>query len=367
MQIFVQAFTGGFDASNPSTNVVERVAAVAERAGPAGVVIGWNTATDYLPIVERLHDVGRQVYLWLPVFSEYGPAASSALDYLGQPHQGAVSGADDDFSFACPSQKANIGLVVQYYQRWFVRYGFDGVMLDKIRFSSFGNGFRAGLGCFCPSCQEYYRNAGVPIDRLAARLQDELNKSWLMPEARVGLGYRFADPLVDGFYCARAKLITQAVTTIVGQFRQLNLRVGLDVFAPPFAYLVGQDLPALADLADFIKPMTYRVTDSPAGIPYEAAQFKAELTANRCPIGSQLEELWATDDLAGRACYDSQLKLLAGLDCAVLPGVEVNHLPICATSPAYVESSLSAIDRAGLAGAVLSWNVLAEVVYPELD
>jgi len=363
MQVFVQAFTGGFAKPDQPPDIVNRLLGVVERSQATGVAIGWNPAVDYRPLVERCHDRGVQVYLWLPVFSEYGAAARPALDYRGQPHAAAQSGADDDFSFACPSQTTNRQLVGQYYDRYFAASGFDGVMLDKIRFSSFGNGFRAGLGCFCPACAQAYADAGVDVTRLIARL-DQPDKAWLTPQRRRDWGYAYADPMIDQFYRARADLIGRAVAAVAAPFRRRGLGVGLDVFAPPLAYLVGQDLASLAGQADFLKPMIYRVTDSPAGIPYETAKLKTELTAAGCPIGQRLEDLWATDDLAGQRPYEDQLAGLAGLDCAVLPGVEVNRLPICATSADYVTASLAAIERVGLAGAVLSWNVLAAVVYP---
>lgn len=366
MRLFVQASSGGFAAPAWPATAVDRVAAVAERAGAEAIIAGWGLATDYTALIDRVRRDGRRVYLWLPVFSEYGPSAHPARDQSGRAHRGAVSDAGDDFRFACPSQTANIDLVLSQFDRHFAAQGFDGVMLDKIRFSSFGNGFAAGLGCLCRRCRRYYAERGVDIPGLIARLE-EADKPWLTPAARHGFRYDFADRLIDDFYRARARLITEAVATIVGYLRTKHLSVGLDVFAPALADLVGQDLAELAGLADFIKPMTYRVTDAPAGIPYELAQLKTELAANGCPIGSRLEELWAVEDLAGPAGYAAQLDLLAGLDCPVLPGVEVNRLPFCATSPAYVEASLAAIEQAGLAGAVLSWNVLAEVVYPAFN
>ena len=43
----------------------------------------------------------------------------------------------------------------------------------------------------------------------------------------------------------------------------------MDTFAPYLAYFAGQDMKLLASMADFIKPMMYRITNAPAGMPFE--------------------------------------------------------------------------------------------------
>lgn len=46
-------------------------------------------------------------------------------------------------------------------------------------------------------------------------------------------------------------------------------KIGFDLFSPGLAPLVGQDYTALARLADWIKPMCYRVAVGPAGLRLE--------------------------------------------------------------------------------------------------
>ena len=292
-------------------------------------------------------------------------------------------GADDDFTFACPSDAANIRLAARKYDAHFSGCGFDGVFLDKIRFSSFGNGFLSGMGCFCQRCRDFYVGEGVDVGAFLAMMGQE-DKSFLVPCARRGMRYSYSDPVVDSLCRARAKLIARSVGEAASAFRRRGLTVGLDVFAPALAYFVGQDIEALAGIADFIKPMAYRVTDSPAGIPYETRRMREELGSNGCQkIEGAIEALWDTDDLAGDDCFVEQLKELAGVKglagaqglagvakelagapCEFYSGLEVNKVDVCAADAAYVERSLGAIEASGIAGCVLSWNVLADIVYP---
>jgi len=47
------------------------------------------------------------------------------------------------------------------------------------------------------------------------------------------------------------------------------MEVGLDCFSPTLTHSVGQDLKALNQIGDWIKPMTYLHTFAPAGLPFE--------------------------------------------------------------------------------------------------
>ena len=363
MKTIIQAFTGGFYVPTKDSDIADKLMLILSKSGADALIIGWNTDTPYDQIISKLHELNKKVYLWIPVFSEYGNDAVTALDYLGNKHVNAISCAEDDFTFSCPSEPGNIKLAVRYYDRYFSSSRFDGVFLDKIRFSSFGNGFQSGMGCFCRKCCDFYIKEGIDIASFK-KLMTNGKKDFLIPDALNGMCYSFEHELIDALFRARAKRITSSVKKVVGLFRQRVAEVGLDVFAPPFAYLFGQDIATMADYADFIKPMIYRVTDAPAGIPYELEQMKAELFKNGCDIGDKLEMLWNTADLTSEDCFQEQLKLLKEISCDVYSGVEVNKVDICATNTTYVERTIEAINKAEIAGCVLSWNVLAQTVYP---
>ena len=363
MKTIIQAFTGGFGVPSNCSDIAENLVLFTVKSAADAVIIGWNTDVKYDKIISKLHGLNKKVYLWIPVFAEYGNDAITALDYLGNRHENAVSGAVDDFTFACPSETGNIELAVRYYDGFFSGSGFDGVFLDKIRFSSFGNGFMSGMGCFCRSCCDFYNNEGVDTEVFKNLMKND-TKDFLIPCARNDMRYIFENVLIDDLFRARAKLITASVSKIIDMFRKKSLEIGLDVFAPTFAYLFGQDIAALANIADFIKPMIYRVTNAPAGIPYESVHMKAEMLKNGCDIRDKLELLWNTVDLASEECFKNQLMLLKKIPCDVYSGVEVNRSDICSTSAAYVTKSIELIKEAEIAGCVLSWNVLEDAVYP---
>ena len=123
----------------------------------------------------------------------------------------------------------------------------------------------------------------------------------------------------------------------------------MDLFAPFMAPFVGQDYEILAQHADFIKPMLYRMTDAPAGMGFEY-----ELLRQAVPGASGYP-----DFRMDVAFLDSQLQAMEPYPCAKYPGIEINYREgVAETSPEYVKESLEAVLRHGFAGAVLSWNIM---------
>ena len=63
------------------------------------------------------------------------------------------------------------------------------------------------------------------------------------------------------------------VSELAGEVRAAGKTVGLDLFTPAIAPLVGQDYGLLAPLSDWVKPMSYCHAKGPAGLPLELAGF----------------------------------------------------------------------------------------------
>lgn len=364
MKYLVQAFTGGFrDRRVTAERLLERICYADDLLDTEGVVLGWGFDRSlYQPALEELHRRGKRGYLWLPVFSEVSSVAKSvaAVDYNGNPHAAAEVIPGEDFTFVCPSHPVNIENVKKIYREGFAGLEFDGVFLDKIRFSSFGNGFSPAMGCFCDRCCQRYRKAGIEVSELKERMARK-DKSFLLPYKIENGRYFFADILINKFYKERAKMITDAVKELADFFHGLGLQVGLDVYAPLFSYFVGQDIEELSRSADFIKPMIYRVTDAPAGIPYEAGCMERELRRNGCESAGVLEKLWNTEDLCSSESLRHQLRVLSGVHCPVYTGFEINAKPgICHTNPNYIQQTVEVLKAEGAEQAVLSWDILSD-------
>lgn len=353
MTKIAQIFTGIFSKSEDMTDLRVKIQQIFDKLNCEAVIAGWNTSPEpYRVIIEEAKIRGKDVYLWLPVFSEEEEAfpALPALDQKGHPHVPMGSQGSESFAFFCPSALGNRTRIINIFEKYFSHLGFDGVFLDKIRTASFANGFYAALGCCCPLCQSHYRSAAnVDMTDIAHRKRNNF-----LPSKIQGPTYEFSDPEVNRFFMAKAENISGAVKDLSRIFQSHNLKVGLDVYAPAYAYFVGQDIRKLSIHSDFIKPMMYRITEAPAGIPFEQRYLEQELEDTQHRVSAY----WGSpESFQG---LKNQIESLAGCNCPIYPGFEANYVdPICLNTGAYLTQNLRDFKELRAKGLVFSWNMLS--------
>ena len=388
MEYTYQFYTGGygeiaaesFDTSSINDTIRDTIREIFGITGPGDVIIGWNSRSDslYRDAIELVHSEGKRVWLWLPVFSELPAveAADPAISYLGRPQQGVQIFEGEDFRFACPSSAHNRGIAFKLYEKHFSHLPFDGVFLDKIRHASFAGGLENGFGCFCGECKAAYARHGVDAVAIAAMIKEIFDggsgggdfdsvigggaNAAFIPASMDNGVYHYENMAIDKFYQAKTKIITEAVANLSGRFRAIGMDVALDVFAPLLSYFVGQDIRALANHASFIKPMVYRITKAPAGLPFELSWLNQCICPGSHTAASLLERIWDCVDLCSEKCMEAQIGALSLSLDKLRPGFEINIVPgICESSPAYVASTKGLLERLGHTNAVLCWNMLA--------
>lgn len=329
----LQICTGGWNNQNYTTEqILDRLETVTEMLPVEKVIIGWNLeAEPYRLIGEYLHSRGIEMILWLPVFSEIGhiEEAEQSVDLWGVMTEPYNLQEGEDFTFYCPSSEKNIAAVKNIYGKHFAGCGFDGVFLDKIRTASYVAGQSGVLSCGCDECMAIYAENGVKIEEL---------------KAAASSGIVVGDSNMDAFLKAKAEIVSKSVGDLADWFHSKGLSVGLDLFAPALAEIVGQDYASLSGKADFIKPMMYRRTDAPAGIGFEMRAFDPSFSNDVLTKEYLLDELRKASELS---------------KCPIYPGIEINYREdIAKTSPEYVVESLQAVREAGLPGAVLAWDIM---------
>jgi len=357
----LQIFTGNFGYPGPDLDDVrDAVKRATELFSTEDVILGWSiNCSVYAEILHMLKELGKRVWLWLPMFSELPDSLKHQLSLTidGQIQKGVEVIKGEEFQFVCPSNNANIQNPVKIYREHFSHLPFDGVFLDKIRHNSFCAGLESGLGCYCPSCKNRFESEGIDIDAFISGVNQD--SGILLPSSYEHGRYSFSNFLVDSVYKCKSKMITEAVHSVSSEFRSMGLSVSLDVFAPLLAYFVGQDIYALSEGQSFVKPMMYRITNAPAGIPFELQSMQKAFLARGCDPLPVLRELWGTDDLLGEDCTMKQIDSVMHTGCAIYPGFEINNMPgICDNSSAYVWQSRELYDKLSMTGIVLSWNLL---------
>jgi hypothetical protein len=323
-------------------------------------------------IVDRCRAHGRSVALWTMVLADTGRAVCQpSLDAQGRPGHGRLGAwprlgdGDEAFLFSCPTAAAEEAGIQERIAAALAVSGADAVFLDRIRHPAPSNGLESLGACGCPRCREAFRReTGEPWPDLTALALA------LAPGGADGAARFLAQ--AGTALAFRASRITRVVEAYARAARQAGARVGLDLFAPSLAALVGQDYARLGDAADFIKAMLYCKAEAPAGIPLELACLVDGLVAGGVPVpaaraftaallGLADEELLAALDhrLPARHAareYERGLQALPRR-AALFAGIELVDHPAYATriGAAEREAYLDALRGAPLA---LCWNVL---------
>jgi len=383
IEIIIQILCGGYKGEAVSFEEVERkLSSVLPRLPVRKVIMGWNPDRKlYEKTAAYLAKRNIELYLWLSVFSETCVMRDLAalVDINGRRIERKEEHEGEDFSFSCPGDRHNIEKILDIYENEFASIPFSGVFLDKIRYPSFANGYGPGQGysgvfsCFCPSCLATYEKENFDIARLKSALArlafgpaSGPSKSYPAPlsirEYRGNGEYLFEEEALASFFSQKSRVISESLKSICQYFRDKGLGIGLDVFAPFLSPFVGQDLRILSGLCDFIKPMMYRVTQAPAGMPFETGALLRETNCSRSqssefyrllginPAKYPFDLDFASRDLAGMAASSS---------CPVYAGMEINRVPTLAeTSPGYVAETIRAYSKTGVKGFALSWSIL---------
>ncbi len=337
---------------------------------------------------------GIQPYLWFPLLADPPgrkvlPGELVQLFDGGRGHgkSGAwegLRGGQEDFLFACPNNPEYLEEALRVFQGLVERMQPAGVMLDRIRFPSPANGFEALFSCFCPRCRARFEaETGRPLSLMRDYARLFFGAIVTLHVAGLSSKWRSADAVwssagLGELAAFRARSICSAAGRLAEKARALGLKVGLDLFSPSLAGLVGQDYKALAGICDWMKPMTYCRAVGPAGLPLEISCLRRALRV-LCP-GRKEEgpsgilsallgwELPPTEqELLDRGLpvniIASELESLRGLglppEVGIHAGIEAVRNPefrIDVTAE-ILEASLAQA-RGRCQGIVASWNVL---------
>ncbi len=332
--------------------------------------------------------------LWFPLLSDAPgvPQPPECLvmscdDARGHGRSGAwegLSGGEERFLFSCPNDARYLDSLFTSFERLLGQSDADGVMLDRIRFPGPSNGFESLLGCFCPACAARFESeTGGSL----AALKEKAGALLRMLHDRGPVSFLAAWKETGSFWAAsgleelaghRARSILAVVQRFSSVAKARGLSVGLDLYSPSLAPLVGQDYAGLSGLCDWMKPMLYCRAVGPAGLPLEIACLWKAFRALHAPtdpnlIRAGLREVlgWklpATEaellahGLPARV-ISSELAVMGGLrmkqGVRVYAGIEAVRLPffgIDITADG-LRTSLAEV-RPPAVGVIASWNLL---------
>ena len=327
-----------------------------------------------------------EVYLWYNLLSDY-PGQSSKdtiVNYHGRRCKkwlgwdtDAREVVNENFLFSCPNNPFAVQKTLKILSDLLKKYPFDGVFLDKFRFPSPASGLDQTFSCFCPHCHAKAAAQGLDLNVVQKALsvwhKDELASpvnltNWLRAATeRKDPVKRFLQFRIDSIF----DLVKQ-VREITNSF---GVKLGLDLFTPAFAELVGESYTKLAPYTDWVKPMVYQYAMGPAGIRLETKALIEGLqnefsldentiftwTAANLPwftrdAYAQLRDSsvplsWIKQEIREATRLMSLLPVYMGLEAVSFPGV-IDIRP---------EMAAELFDTAyenGANGVVLSWDLM---------
>jgi len=351
--------------------VGRKLQAALERLPIDCILLGW----DLPPVLENVcQDVSARadvkLYRWQPLLTGDGTIYPErkwrSQNIKGMPHTG-FHGLPE-FTFVCPNNPIARQAILSHIANLAQSGRYDGIFLDRMRYPSPAADPVNLLTCFCNHCNETAQKIGLDLIDVRQSLL-EIDESNLL---RVLCGEQI-QPL-STFLDFRQHTITQFINDVVDSIRSAGLEIGLDCFSPSLTRLVGQDLSALAHLADWIKVMVYGHAFGPATLPFEfndlaiwlieeqgideTAALSILTTITTLPLPTDLLSLRVTglhnvalaaEYIRGKQIADST-KVLAGIELVEIPGVSE-------LKDAQIEEDLHAIEAVSSDGLSLSWDL----------
>jgi hypothetical protein len=331
----------------------------------------------------------REIYLWYNLLSDIPGMETDDLvvDWRGGRSQGWGGWSEQNpdvqetFRFACPNNPAVVRKTLAAMTTILDRYPFDGVFLDKMRYPSPANGADELVSCFCTHCRQAAAKEGLDLESVirvihSRRVADQLQRTGGGDARRSWVDELLAgDSILRRFLRFRSDSVTRIVAQAAQEARERGRKIGLDLFSPGLAAVVGQDYSTLASLASWVKPMTYRMAQGPASLRLEIPALADHLETLFHVNAVQIAE-WCSKHVPGfklgtldairrapvpfdilRGEISTAVRSMASVP--VYFGLELIHYPgSIEIKPRDVVGVVNAGREAGAGGAMISWDLM---------
>jgi hypothetical protein len=187
-------------------------------------------------------------------------------------------------NWACPSNPEVVQYNLSLITDLLSQYELSGIFIDRFRFPSPYDGLESFFTCFCEHCRRRAGKIGISYQRcqdhalaalewISSVSDQEVN---VLDETGVGNGMSMLQsslrlPGLLDWLVFRQYLITDYVRQVSSLLRQRfpDRELGLDIWAPSYAWALGQDWKSLEPLVDWIKPIVYPLAAGPASLAGE--------------------------------------------------------------------------------------------------
>lgn len=223
-------------------------------------------------------------YLWVPVLSDilnYTITEDKlTLNYDGSRGYGKTgqwrnpNQKEENFLFICPNNKLAVNDLFEMFKENVDNFKFDGVFLDRIRYSSGTNGFESLFSCFCEYCGEKFSyRYNLSLNEYIKKIKDFINNFKKITNEDIKRWPSFEyiwEPFgMKEFMDFKNSSIYDIIKKFSDYAKIKSMKVSGDLYSFSLSQIVSQDYRLLQNCFDWIKPMMYCHTVGPAGIPLE--------------------------------------------------------------------------------------------------
>ena len=387
-KFFSQISTSHSSEGNLTPDILRKRLEDIQRILPlSGLIVGsYENKAIFNILTREKKDDAPETYLWYNLLSDYPgqDESESVVTDRGESckkwfgwGEDAQEEVTESFLFSCPNHPAAREKALQGLSCLLDRYPFDGVFLDKFRYPSPASGMDLVFSCFCPHCYEKAAAAGLDLDEVKREL-----RTWDPGAFAVSDGTDNWLPALLAGKPALKEYLRFRIDSILDLLKEVRkitdahgVKLGLDLFSPAFAEIVGYSFEELKKYADWVKPMTYQYAFGPAGlrletisliegiekefgiseehifqccsaaVPWFSKQKYQELKETAVPME------WIESEMAASMRMMSGTPVYFGLECVSFPGV----IDVQSDQAAAL---MSVAIRSGADGAVLSWDLM---------
>jgi len=346
----------------------------------------------YESFIKICNEFEIESYLWVPVLSDIPnykiTEEQLTLNYDGSHGYGKTgqwrnpNQEEENFLFICPNNKKAVNGIFRLYKKNIDNFDFDGVFLDRIRYSSGVNGLESIFSCFCEYCMEKFNyKYNLSLNEYIKKIKDFLSnfKKITNDDIRRWYSFKYIWKLfsIEKFIDFKNSSIYDVVKKFSDYTKNKSMMVGADLYSYSLSPIVSQDYSILQECFNWIKPMIYCHTYGPAGVPLEiSCLVKAFRTINdklneksilkffENIIGTELpeslhvlsekgisEEFLSIElDKIKRLGLSNKVKIYPGFEAVRIPGICIIDERILGN---YIEQIYDKTE-----GFIASWNLL---------
>jgi hypothetical protein len=364
--------------------VVDKLRAAAERLPFTHLLIGWHLPIQLLEACRmEAEQLGMRFIRWQPLLTSdkvFNPKPDRLTESL-MGHKLVGYRGLPEFTFACPNHPAVQEAVNQHLSDLVGQGVYQGFFLDRVRFPSPSANPIDNLACFCEFCHRKAAEYGCDLEEIRqAILRSTKDEKGHLTQVQALLSGMLESeqaeqlPKLVQFLSFRKHSILELLATTSHMLREAHLEIGLDCYSPCLTHMVGQDLGAMSEFADWIKLMSYAHTLGPAGLPYELLGLFDHLirTTHLKPpeamrwmsncFGLPLPAARDTLEEDGFSPSALEREVRRGVEACTVPvlaGVELMQLEgVTHFRQDRFIADLESLKRAGAAGLAISWDLL---------